>query len=320
MSGGDVCKLVGTLVLNEVVQVDNTIDSPPNKTQDCCFELMVLADNVGTDNNQNDQTSEFFQKGGGVTDSDLFLEKYIDGAWTQVLALTDDSYGTFYDYGFWSVTDEFNSIGFVINWYLILNDVDPNLGAGSYRIRCDHTTITATTVSEYGCQYCLKEFNATRADETIRFEYYLNGLHGNKRDRITQINYGKDIQENQKGWFNQLRIPGFFGFESREYEIENRQFKNKSRQQLSNTANVSFNAFLDNKRLPMYIHKKLMEMMQSSYLFVTDYNQASNPDVYVDVPLLPVGGYEPNYSRFSKLSTVELSFEQKYNQFQWKPC
>lgn len=321
MSGGDVCKLVGTLITEPVVTkqpLGDPILNTPIRNQDCCFELVVLADQVGTDNNTNDQTSEFFQQGPIVTDSALYLEKYVGGIWVEQFELVDNSYGTFYDFGFWSITDEFNSIGYVINWHTILTD--GGLGAGSYRIRCDYTTITAETVEEYGCQYCLKEYSGVRADKTIRFEYYLNGLQGDKTNRTGQLNYGQDIQGNQKGWFNQLRVPGFFGFETREFEIETRQFKNKSKQQLTNTANVSFNAFLDEKRLPMYVHKKLMEMMQSSYLFVTDYNEGVNPDSFIDVPILPTGSYEPNYSRFSKLSGVELTFEQKYNQFQWKPC
>jgi len=321
MSGGDVQFLVGTLITQQVVEVNQVLDLPEFNTIECCFKLTVLADTNGTDNNKNDKSSAFFQKGIAVVSSALFLEKEINGSWAEVATLDDNTLGTLHDYGFWAVPDQFSSIGFIIDWTLLMQSVDPNLGEGLYRIRCDHTTLTATIVSEYDCERNLLLYTPERAEETIRFEYYLNGLHGNDYDRTTQVNYGDKISGNEQGWFNQIRIGGFFGFETRDQEETFRQFKNKSKQQLTNTQTPKFTAFIDVKYLNMDAHYKLMKMYQSSFAYVTDYNQGYNPEVFIDFAIILKGGYEPEYFRGNKNSKVILEgIEQKFNTYQWKPC
>ena len=97
-----------------------------------------------TDYNKNDQSSYFIQKGKAAANITLHLEKFVGGSWMTVAALSDDSFGTFFEFGFWGVTNEFESMGYLINWHLVLTDVAK--GAGSYRIRAEVTTITLTTV------------------------------------------------------------------------------------------------------------------------------------------------------------------------------
>ena len=317
MAGGEVCKKVFSLITTQIVEVDEALDLPNVKTLDCCYQVKVLADNVGTDYNQNDRSSYFIQKGIAAADITLHLEKFDGSAWQTVEALTDDSFGTFFDFGFWETT-AFKSMGYLINWHLVL--VDVTKGEGSYRIRAEVTTVAAATLQFYSCEYCLKIYSAELAYKTIRFDTWINGITGDQDDRKACINYGKDISNNGIGWFSQIRVDGVFGYETRENEQTFRQFKNKSQQQLESSSVPSFTAFLDEERLPFWMHKKLMLVMQSDFIQVTDYNQSINPDNYIDFPVIGIGNYEPEYFRGLKNSKVELQFQQKFNTFQKKPC
>lgn len=318
MSGGEVCQRVFTLVNQQIVEVDDDLELPDVHTLDCCYQIAVLADNIGTDYNKNDQSSYFIQKGKAAANITLHLEKFVGGSWMTVAALSDDSFGTFFEFGFWGVTNEFESIGYLVNWHLVLTDVAK--GAGSYRIRAEVTTITLTTVQFYSCEYCLKEYNATRAYKTIRFDSWMNGILGDQNDRQNCINYGQNISNNGLGWFSQIRVEGVFGYETRETENTYRQFKNKSKQQLESVSVPSFTAFIDFERLPFWVHKKIMNMLQADHIKVTDYNQPTNPDKYIDFAVNPVGNYEPDYFRGLKNAPVQLSFEQKFNTFEKNPC
>jgi len=318
MALGDVCKTVFTLITQPITGADEALNLPAYRSTECCFELPVFADVAGTDDKTNDKTSFFYQKGPGVTGIAMFLERFEGGSWVEKKVLNNSDFGDFYDYGFFAVANKFNSAGYIINWPLVYNHID--LGAGSYRVRVNLTTVAGGIVQLFSCRYCLQLYTPQKAVKTVRFNYWLNGLLGDKDDRTIKVNYGKNIIENGLGWFNQIRVPGIFGYETRDYETEYRQFKNKSLQQLRNVATPNFTAFLDENLLPFWVHKKIMELMQSSYISVTDYNQGQNPDKYIDFQVNPSGNYEPNYSRFAQNSTVELTFAQKFNTFDWKPC
>ena len=79
MSGGEVCQKVFTLINQQIVEVDENLDLPDVKTLDCCYEIKVLADNVGTDYNKNDQSEYFIQKGKSAANITLHLEKFVGG-------------------------------------------------------------------------------------------------------------------------------------------------------------------------------------------------------------------------------------------------
>lgn len=318
MSGGEVCQAVFSLINQQIVEVDDTLDLPNIKTLDCCYQIKVLADIDGLDYNKNDQSEYFLQKGAAASNITLHLEQYDGSDWITVTALNDDSFGTFYPFGFWASANVFNSIGYLINWNLVLIDVTK--GEGSYRVRAEATKVTGGVVQYYSCEYCLKEYTPERANQTIRFDSWLNGILGDQNDRKNCINYGQDIAINGVGWFSQIRIEGVFGYETRENENTYRQFKNKSKQQLESSSIPSFTAFLDVRRLPFWVHKKIMNVLQSNQIQVTDYNQGINPDKYIDFPVISQGNYEPEYFRGLKNSPVQLSFEQKYNTFEKDPC
>mgnify|MGYP003625521136 FL=1 len=101
MAGGDVCTQLFNVISSAPVEPVAPLDIPNSTVTDCCFSLPVLATLAGTIDSENDQSSFLVTRELNITNVDLKLDKWVGGAWSEVAALTDNSYGTNYEWQFY---------------------------------------------------------------------------------------------------------------------------------------------------------------------------------------------------------------------------
>ncbi len=186
-------------------------------------------------------------------------------------------------------------------------------GAGSYRIRTEETSIFGPPISNYSNEWCLNVYTPDRANGTVRLSYIQNGIIGD----IFDFKATKDFAA--LDWFNQIRIPAFFGNETATYEREFVEYTNRQRVWITDQQEKEFS--LNTKRLPAIIHNVLKtEVLQADRIIVTDYNK-NNADTFVDICVRGNSDYEPQWNESrSKLASVELKFILEYNTFRKKRC
>lgn len=314
MAGGDVCTQVFNVIQSAPIEPTDALDLPTSTVDDCCFSLNVLATASGTLDAENDKSSYLVCREPNISDILLKLDKYVGGAWSEVANLIDSSYGRNYPFGFYQSLNPDGSVfqnyrGYLINWQDVLNA----FGAGSYRIRTEETSIFGGTISNYSNEWCLNVYTPDRANGTVRLSYIQNGIIGD----IFDFKATKDFAN--LDWFNQIRIPAFFGNETATYEREFVEYTNRQRVWITDQQEKEFS--LNTKRLPAIIHNVLKtEVLQADRIIVTDYNK-NNADTFVDVCVRGNSDYEPQWNESrSKLASVELKFILEYNTFRKKRC
>ena len=314
MAGGDVCTQRFNVISSAPVQPVDALDLPNSTVTDCCFSLPVLATLAGTIDAENDQSSFLVCREENITNVDLFLDKYVSGAWSEVTALINDTYGTNYA---WQFYQSLNADGTIyknyIGYKLDLQSVLNAFGSGSYRIRTVETPITGSDISNYSNEWCLKIYSADRADGTVRLSYIQNGIIGAANDFTMLKDYAS------LDWFNQMRIPAFFGLETATYERDFVEYTNRRRVWIADQQEKEFS--LNTKRLPADVHNVLKtDVLQADQIIITDYNK-NNAQQFIDVNVRGNSDYEPQWNESrSKLASVELKFILEYNNYRKKRC
>lgn len=282
----------------------------PN-TKECCFSLPALAEVTFTNELFNDKHSPLFFFNNGFSSALLYLEKYINGVWTVVKNLTDNTYGIFYDYGFFENIYKEKPIGIELNWASVLNDVD--LGEGRYRVKATGTTLMSTTVDRYSFDFCLKEYNQNRADETVRISWWMNGSSGDPEDDKKRKDFGT------LDWFNQLRLPlSKFGWDETETERNYVKYETGKKVWLKDSDVESY--LLKVGQQPNELRRFIkFDLMKASDISITDYNIV-NATRHENRFVIPASGHKPNYYDNSIMASVELKFEQQYQNHTHKRC
>jgi len=314
MAGGDVCTQLFNVISSAPVEPIDVLNLPNSTVTDCCFSLPVLATLSGTIDAENDQSSFLVARELNITNVDLKLDKWVGGAWSEVAALTDNSYGTNYEWQFYQSTNPDGSIfqnyiGYKLNWQSVLNA----FGSGSYRISTVETPISGSDINNYSNEWCLKIYTAERADGTVRLSYIQNGINGDANDYNLLNDYAN------LDWFNQMRIPAFFGLETATYEREFVEYTNRQRKWITDQQEKEFS--MNTKRLPAEIHNVLKtDVLQADQIIINDYNK-NNAQEFIDVNVRGNSDYEPQWNESrSKLASVELKFILEYNNYRKKRC
>jgi hypothetical protein len=288
------------MIAENPVDEETTVLDP--KKLNCCSDLVwnVLASSTDADLLKNDSNSFlwWFNKD-AISTAVLHLIK--DNG--TPIALTGSSiYGTAYDYGFYTNGSREKLVGYLIDW----NKVIQVLGEGMYRVTCTSTTIFGGTNIQNSASYCLKEYTVERANNTVRIEYYLNGILGLNRfdDKF------KDL--GQLNWYNQHRFSGHFQYVKSDYKKDYIQYNNGERQFVEDEQEPEYSLSL--KPIPMFKHDVLRtDILQADDVIITDYNY-KNIDNYYQKNVQIASSYEPKWSALlTKLASVELKFKQKTN-------
>lgn len=295
------------VIRNNPTDPDNELDLPKSSNSDCCFTLPVLAEIVVTSPYNNDKSSVIWFYDNAFSGAVMELEKYVSGAWTKVDDLDNTDNGTYYAYGFFTNDLNEKAMGYQIDWQkvLVLH------GDGSYRVKTVETNIFGTT-NKYSLEWCLRTYTPDRANGTIRFDWWLNGICGDSNNDQRIRDFGS------LNWFNEIRLEGWFGLNSSEYEKNYVRYQNG--QQVWIKDERTQNYACDIGRVPNYVHELLSgEVFQADYITVTDYN-TENPTTHIDRAIKLTSSYEPNWYKFSKYAFVNLTFTNEYKNFVRKRC
>lgn len=291
-----------TMIPNQAITTTSVPNIPVVSLGCGCDEVLkVLADSSGIEL-QNDKRSFLWWFNQSVVDAEIKLQKWENNAWVDYTA-SSGTYGTYYDFAFFTNDANENFIGLQLQWALVLDD----LGEGAYRIKCTSTDILAAEVSQYSQEYCLKTYTPTRANGTIRIEYYLNGTLGINSDD-TKV---KDL--GSLNWYNQIRLGGYIlGSPKSTYQETRIAFNNGQNVFVTDEQTPEYSMKL--KPCAEFIHSEFRtDIMMADVVLFTDYN-AKNTLNLVKKRLYKNSGYEPQYKPLqSKLAGVEVKWIQEFN-------
>lgn len=269
-------------VLRPSSNISNPIQSQSGNNG-CIFELPALAEYEPTDDHFNDIHAPIWFFDDLFSDVKIYLQKK-SIEWVDLVELTDNTYGTFYPYGFFVNKFGNSAIGYLIEWTKVLNENGP----GSYRIRVSGEKSIGTFDGLTSFEFSLKSYTADRADKTVRVQWNRSGVLGNRLKDSDVDDYG------QLNWLNQLRVPNsMFGFDISDFTEEYVRYPNGENEWIgdSQIEELKWDIYL----LPNYIHRFIkVDIMQSGKVMFTDYNKLA-PTQTIDRICVPTSGYKPEW-------------------------
>lgn len=267
----------------------------------CDFTLKVLADDSGL-TLRNDVSGFLWWFNDTINDAELTLQKWVNGAWSNVYVMTGNTLGTNYAFEFFTNDAGENFIGYQLQWALVL-DVH---GEGSYRVKCVTTDYLIVENTLYSYEYCLKTYTDYRAEGTVRIEFYLNNTLGDSQNDKAVKDLGN------LNWYNSFRLNGWFGYPNSGYEKTRTQYNTG---QILDAISEQEQVFeLQLKMIPFFVHEALrIDMMQGDTVLISDYN-SRNAYNFTLKAVKPNSGYAPDYKKgINKLSSVKVDFIKEYN-------
>jgi hypothetical protein len=303
------------LIANNPIDPESELDLPKFSATSCCYDLPVYAELIYTKDFNNDKSSVIWFYDNAFSDSLLELEKYVNGVWTKQADLNNNTYGTYYAFGFFENNQNEKAVGFLIDWALVLS----GLGIGKYRVKTVETNIFGTT-NKYSLEWSLKAYNLNIVDKTTRISWWMNGITGDSSNDKRTRDFGA------LNWFNEIRLNNsLFWSKTSEYEKEYVQYQNGQKVWLKDERTRSYKFELN--AAPNYIHELLSgETFQADTIMITDYNsnnpallQDCNPELLEKFVKLS-SSYEPKWAFGSKYASVELTFLNEYQNFIRKRC
>jgi hypothetical protein len=270
----------------------------------CDFNLVVFADKTSTDALKNDKSEFLRWGGGGITDINFALQKYINGNWVTQDQLDNNDYGTLFPYGY--RTDAFGKTyaGYLLDWKLVIDEFNE----GTYRVKTTYTDAFEVDSYAYSQQFCLQQYFDHRAKRTVRIESYMRGLNGDVLTPNLYIDYGSS-------WYQQIRLCGRMLFTKSSYTKEYNQYGDTSFNAYKPIINEQSPKFsLELKPIPGWLDFYLStNVLQADSISITDYNPL-NRHALVSVPVMNDGEYTPkNNNGLDPLSAVTLDFAYAQN-------
>ena len=294
------CDQLVYLIKDNPVTEDVTVVD--EKLLDCesDFVWKVLADASNNNELRNDKNSFIFSfDKDAIEDAKIYLTNS-DGL--DVLLEANTTYGTPYGFGFFENNQNEKLVGYLIDWRSVLIEN----GECVYKIRCDYTTSFGSTGSLYSKSFCLKQYTDFRAENTVRIEYYQNGILGvNENDKKVR-DYGT------LNWYNQYRFNGIFHYTNSAYKIDEIVYNNGNIVTVEDEQTPEY--LLNLKPTPFFKHEILRtDILQSDEILITDYN-SKNIEKYYKKSVKKVGDFAPKLVPYrSKLAGVEIKFKQAFN-------
>jgi hypothetical protein len=280
-------------ILRTSLNTPGQLQAQPNPSG-CDFHLPALAELEPTDDHFNDKHSVIWFFNELCSDVKIYLQKDEE----DLIELTDDTYGTFYEYGFFVNKFAESAIGYLIEWTNVLNEHGP----GNYRVRVTGTKAIGDFTDQYSFTFNLQSYNSSRADKTVRVEWNRSGVLGNRLIDEKVDDYGT------LDWYNQIRIPNsIFGFGKSSLTEEYVRYPNGSNVWIgdSQTEELTWNIYA----LPEYIHRFIqVDVMQSGKQKFTDYNKLA-PTQTIDRWVVPSAGYEPEWIVGTINANVTVTFK-----------
>lgn len=295
------------VILNSPTTPVSPVSIPANPFNDCCadFDLKVFADTSGKAL-QNDVNTVIWWFDAIVTGATLKLKKWVNGAWALQATISDNTYGTYGEFAYYTNSLGQNFISLQIEWAKVLAAFDE----GSYKVTCTYTNPlgSPTTVDLDSHEYCLMTYTAARVDGTVRLEYWLSGTTGDVDNDTLLKDFGT------LNIYNSFRLKGFFGYPKTTYKQEEIEYETGEFKYVEDYQTPVFEMTL--LLLPFFIHEILRtDFMMADELAITDYNSKNNGS-YIQKFVRKDSGYEPEWHQLqSNFATVKLKFRQAFNRF-----
>lgn len=298
---GEATKQEFIMILDDP-NVITTVLQADAHTLDCCYDNLALAE-IGaiTDDLFNDKHSLYAVINKSFVDATMWLRNEV----TEIdIALTDDTYGTFFALGFYVTNFNEQAIGYLLDWNKVINLE----GVGNYSIVCKATNINAVEIEFKSMSFCLKKYMPHIADGTVRLDWNMNGNIGSKYNDEKRIDYGFN------NWYNSIRLQNsIFGFDTSAYEREFVKYQNGNKVWLKDSQIEEYELSIGG--VPNEVHRFLKtEMFQSDDLTITDYNKM-NATKHVKKVVIANSNYEPKWVAGSNLASVSLKFQQRTQNF-----
>jgi hypothetical protein len=307
--GGDAKYIIASLLEGNP---DKSVITLPLVTPldiDCCIELDVYGDVSDPSTFKNDRTGDSLWKfDKSTTAVDLWLQKWDESTgWGDVVQITNDTYGTYHAFGFFT-SGSFDYAGVYMDWRKVLIDPDTlgTLGEGSYRIKAEETNILAALngQKQYSFVYCVRNFSAERASDTIRFDIINTGILGDK-------NNPKEVFEFPPNWLDGMRLEGWFGGNNSTFEQSYVRYRSGKKVRLDDKQTEKY--LLELGRFDEPIHKHIRtNILMATTVKITDYN-TNNANEHINTEVKRDGAYEPVYHKQSRLYSVKIEFVSAYD-------
>ena len=303
--------LDGECVVNTLKMVPSIISSlatpqvsvPPNPLPGCCTDsvLKVVADNTGLATN-NDVSTVIWWFNSTTTAASIVMYKWLNGGWVSQGTISDNTYGTYGAFGYYTNSEGQNFISLQVAWANVLSVK----GAGSYKFVCSWTDSIVGNGSATSYEFCLYPYSNLIVDGTIRLEYWLSGTTEDIENDQLIKDYGT------LSIYNTLRVNGFFGYPERNYETENIQYNNGQYVWVEDYKKPIYTCKL--LLLPEWLHTIIAtDFMMADTRAITDYNSKNN-GAYVTKYVMKESGYSPKYYPLqANNASVELKFSPQYN-------
>lgn len=251
------------------------------------YETVFAKD--GGDEHEND-CSSFLFKTISATDT-VVITLYKDGV--SLGEITDDTYGTLYDFGAWTdVTEQSRYKGFVIDWEKVIIEE----GSGEYYLEAVSTILgTASTFTSH--KFRLRYYTDQRADGTVRVTTYQNGNI-----------IGSDFNYTGMNWQQCIRIRGEV-LKKREFTKDTYLDSDWNESQIQDQVTWVFDMTVDG--IPESISKVLFDdNILANDIYLNDYN-IFNHNIIRNQAVYPSEIGEPTHYAGNVKSDFEATFKEK---------
>ena len=280
----------------------------PEGLKECCYELFLFtyATDV-TDDLKNDRTSYFKYWPTSFETGTLTIQKCVGGTFTDQEIITDNTYGTFKDFG-----EEIKN-GQV---YISIKNIDWTAlrsvyGVGEYRIEAAAMDMFGNIDVDYSFSYKVRDYTPDAANNSVFIKIANEGLLGNINNPRERFVFPDD-------WQDAIRIKGTFGGDFSEYEEEHTRFNDGSRRYTKHTQVPKY--LLDVDRAPWQVRNFLRnEVVMANAIQITDYN-TNSANCHVDTDVERSGGFTPEYIKQVSTAKVQIEFRQAYDNLFKKEC
>lgn len=304
LSGESQISCATLLATTSIVDPDiNFLQDP--LTDDCCYKFcaFVFPTDV-TDEFRNDKYHYNFRFDKDlVTSAIMELQKFVNGEWVTIANLTDDTYGTFEDYGnFVSLVTNQSYMGYIIEW----SKVHGAFGIGSYRVVSIGTDILGGLPENstlFGFNFCVEIFTDTRANGTVRLESIHNAIIGDAAKDQKVIDY-TDLE-----FYQQFRIcdESEFNYAGATLEETSNWLQNGVDQDVDRKQNPK--ALLTVGAAPIEVHDLILyHFFMGEVLQLTDYNNINftrGNENWIKKQVKQEGGYVPEINGQSQKARIE---------------
>lgn len=311
MAGGEVCfRVVGQSAAR--VDAPTRPDVGLSSAKECCFSLPALVNPSNTNELENDKHSLLFRYDKDYyTDVVFTLQKQESGVWVDK-TIINGNLGAFYDLGQYS-NDKYNYIGTEVEWvnvFLLYSD-------GNYRFKIEETDFSASVTEYiYPFEFCVKEYTPNRANNSVRFDFYQKAIIGDWQVDTETFDYSPMNQPN--GWYNELRLPSYFGQNTSTYEREFIKYQNGNLNYIQDEQIENFNWV--SGYFPAQLHQFIKtNVLQADTIQVTDFNK-NNPNVISKKEVKPNSSYEPDWKFKKQTAKVNVEFVEAYQLKRKRRC